>query len=174
MTKPKTKTEALGEELTSEGENVEEHEEVSAQTPLRPVSNTYEMFETDESLELDGIWYTYTFGAFRIAYVGGSNVAFSYEYSERMKPYLEADARGLMDETVRRAIQVDCYVKHIIRDWRHVTDREGKELPFNEKNVRELMMDLPQLFQVVRTAATNFANYRKVYAESLLGNSEPA
>jgi len=130
----------------------------------------YDLFETDTGLEAQGVWFDYAFGRFKLSFVGGANQAFQREYAERMKPYAEAEARGMLDDKVRRKIQIDCYVDHVVKDWTGVIGRDGKELPFSKKNAIQLFTELPHLFNMIRNAATNFANYRRLYADEAVGN----
>lgn len=130
----------------------------------------YDLFETDGGLEAEGVWFEYAFGSFKLSFVGGANQAFQREYAERMKPYAEAEARGMLDEKVRRKIQIDCYVEHVVRDWKNVIGRDGKEIPYSKDAARSLFTELPHLFTMVRSAATNFANYRRLYADEAVGN----
>ncbi len=140
------------------------------ETELPKPQSIYEVFETDEGLEASGVWFDYAFGRFKLSYVGGANQAFQREYAERMKPYAEAEARGMMDAQVRRQIQIDCYVEYVLKDWTDVIDREGEELPYTKKDATQLFTELPHLFEMIRTAATNFANYRRIYADAAVGN----
>lgn len=137
---------------------------------LPDAQSIYDLFETDDGLEINGVWFDYAFGSFKLAFVGGANQPFQREYAERMKPYAEAEARGMLDDKVRRRIQIECYVEHVVRDWRDVIGRDGKPLKFSHANAAKLFTDLPQLFNMIRSAATNFANYRKLYADSAVGN----
>lgn len=132
--------------------------------------NIYDLFETNGKLEIDGVWFEYAFGSFKLAFVGGANQAFQREYAERMKPYAEAEARGLLDEKIRRKIQIDCYVEHVVRDWKQVIGRDGKDIPFSKPVAVKLFTELPHLFSMIRSAATNFANYRRLYADAAVGN----
>ena len=149
----------------SEAEEVQETEE-----PLPKPQSIYEVFETDEGLEASGVWFDYAFGRFKLSYVGGANQDFQREYAERMKPYAEAEARGMMDDKVRRQIQIDCYVDYVLKDWTDVIDRNSEDLPYSKEAAKQLFLDLPHLFNMIRTAATNFANYRRIYVDEAVGN----
>lgn len=128
----------------------------------------YDIFETDTKLEEQGVKFDCGFGSFTLAYVG--NPAFSKEYQVQMKPYAEAQARGLLEGKIHQKILISVYAKTIIKGWEGVIGRDGKEIPFTEENVVNLMLDLPRLFGMIREWAGNFANYRKAYAESVVGN----
>ncbi len=82
--------------------------EVEEEQTLPKPQSIYDVFETDESLEVGGVWFDYVFGRFRLAFVGGANQDFQREYAERMKPYTEAEVRGLLDDSIRRKIQIEC------------------------------------------------------------------
>ena len=137
---------------------------------LTQPQSIYDLFETEESLELNGVWFDYSFGSFKLAYVGGANQSFQRAYSERMKPYIEAEARGMLDDKIRRKIQIECYVDHVLRDWKEVIGRDNSTLVYSKPNAIKLFNDLPQLFGMIRSAATNFANYRRIYADQVAGN----
>ena len=140
-----------------------------AEAKLRQPMDIYEMFETDTSLENEGVWFQFGFGDFKLAYVGGEQ-GFQNEYAERMRPHAEAQARKMLDPEIHRKILVECYAKHILKDWRDVKGPSG-EIPFSEENAIKLLLDLPRLFDILRDAAMNFANYRKIYAEDVGKNS---
>jgi hypothetical protein len=130
----------------------------------------YDVFETSDKLEAQGMWFDYAFGKFKLAYVGGANQDFQREFAERMKPHLEAQQRGVMDPEIARKIQIECYVNHVVKDWRDVIGRDGKTLKFNTKNAVKLFLDLPHLFTMIRSAATDFSNFKKIYEDQVLGN----
>jgi len=128
----------------------------------------YDIFETDEKLEQDGVEFDCGFGSFKLAYAG--TIEFQKEYMEQMKPYAEAQARGLLDPKIQVRLLRVVYAKTIVKNWTGVIGRDGKEIPFNEENCVKLFEDLPRLFSMVREWAGNFANYRKIYAEQVVKN----
>ena len=148
----------------------EEVEVIDEETPLPKARNIYEIFETDEDLEREGVWIDFGYGQFRIAYIGGANQGFGREFAEKMKPYLKLEERGEMDPKIARQIQIECYVNHVVKDWKGVIGRDDEDIPFSKQKALELFTELPHLFQVIRSTATKFANYRKIYVSDVVGN----
>ena len=129
----------------------------------------YEVFETDEGLENEGVVFDCGFGKFKVAYVG--NPVFQKAYAQAMKPYAEASARGILDEKIQMRILQEVYAKTIVKGWEDVIGKDGEPLEFSEEACLQLFKDLPRLFGMIRDWAGNFANFRKIYADAVVGNS---
>jgi hypothetical protein len=143
---------------------VSQDEKVVAQQP----KNVFDVFETDEKLENNGVVFDCGFGKFKLAYVG--NPEFQKAYAEAMKPYAEASARGLLDGNIQLRVLREVYAKTIIKGWSEVYGRDGEEIPYSYENALKLTEELPRLFGMIREWAGNFANYRKIYADTVVGN----
>ena len=128
----------------------------------------YDTFETDEGLENEGVWFDFMFGSFKLAYSGNQN--FQSAFTDAMKPYAEAAARGLLDAKVARNILAKAYSRHVVKGWKNVVGRDGVELVYTPEACASLFNELPRLFDVIRDSATNFANYRKIYVEQVVKN----
>ena len=131
---------------------------------LAQPQNTYELFETDPDLEQDGCWFNFGNGRVKLSYI--DNVDYQAYISEQMRPYAEAHARGLLrDSDVVHKITARGFAKFIIKGWEGVTNREGEPLEFNEENAYQILLDLKHMLRLCRDLASNFANYRMIYAE---------
>ena len=70
--------------------------------------------------------------------------------------------QGLTLEDLRQNRDEDrvLFAKHIIADWKGVTDDDGNAVPFSEDNVNELCQQLPDvLFDVLRNEAGDLSNF---------------
>ncbi len=139
-------------------------EEILEPTP----QSIYDVFETDEKLENDGIDFDCGFGVFTLAYVGNDD--FARDYAETMKPYAEAAQRGLLDAKVQRKRLVGVYARTVVKNWKKVYGRDQEEIVFSIEECEKLMIALPRLFSMIREWAGNFANYRKTYVDGVVGN----
>lgn len=128
----------------------------------------YDVFETDENLENNGIDFDCGFGTFTLAYVGNDD--FARDYADAMKPYAEAAQRGLLEAKTQRKILVGVYARTVVKGWKNVYGRNQEEIVFSVEECEKLMIALPRLFSMIREWAGNFANYRKTYVEGVVGN----
>lgn len=133
--------------------------------------NAYEMYSADKSKETGGIWLD--FGSFRIkvARAGGSNVAFAKCVEEKTRPYRRAIDQGVMDPKRGDELLAEVFAEVIVLDWQVKKDDgelvqgmhtpEGDIAPFTRDNVKNVFIDLPELFQQVQNETAKLANFRK-------------
>ena len=131
---------------------------------------------TDERLEKgQGVWIAFPNGMeFCIHRAGGSNKAFSRAFQAKMKPNRRAWEKGNLDPSVQERILRECYVEHVVIDWKNVTDKEGIPVPFTRENLNDLLVSAPELFEDIRYEADNLSNFlAKRLEDSVedLGNS---
>lgn len=137
----------------------------------------YNTFETDKSLERDGIVLDYGFNSknepiqIRIARAGGANAKFAKVLEQKMKPYKRAIANDTMDNKVAEKLLVEAYADSVILDWTGVEDREGTALDFNRENVVKVLTDLPDLFMDIQSQSQKSALFRAELREAEQGNS---
>ena len=137
----------------------------------------YNTFETDKSLERDGIVLDYGFNSknqpvqIRIARAGGANTKFAKVLEQKMKPYKRAIANDTMDNKVAEKLLVEAYADAVILGWEGVEDREGSPLEYNRDNVVKVLTDLPDLFIDIQQQSQKSALYRAELREAEQGNS---
>lgn len=135
------------------------------------MAGTYDTFKADENLEKEGIELDYgDAGLFLIARAGGSNKDFARMMEKVFRPYRRQMDAGTMDEKVADKLLAEVFAKTVILDWKGVTDKNGKNLPFNEANATKLLTDLPDLFVDLREQAMKVANFRALEVEADLKN----
>lgn len=137
----------------------------------------YNTFETDKSLERDGIVLDYGFNSknqpiqIRIARAGGANTKFAKVLEQKMKPYKRAIANDTMDNKVAEKLLIEAYADAVILGWEGVEDREGSPLEYNRDNVVKVLTDLPDLFIDIQQQSQKSALYRAELREAEQGNS---
>ena len=125
------------------------------------MTNTYEMFATDKSLESNGV--TLDYGAFQItiARAGSNNRKYRGLLATSLNKHRHMIDNDLLDNSMRDTLMIGIYADAIIVGWSNVTGADGKALAFNRANVIKLMSDLPDLFANIREQAKNARNFRK-------------
>ena len=122
----------------------------------------YDMFETDEELEREGVWLD--FGTFRLkcASSGDANPAFAECYRKKLEPVAEALAAGLLDKGVEGKLLREAYAETIIKDADGAfVDRDGEPIPKTPEGYYQLLTDLPRLFTIVRRRTQSIESFRR-------------
>ena len=130
----------------------------------------YQLFQTDETLEKDGVYIDY--GTFRVklARSGGANKRYGRILEAKAKPYRRAIQTKTMDNELAEKMMMDAFVETCIIAWEiKIDDNEWKSgvlsedktlQPFNKQNVLKVFDKLPDLFIDLSEQATTLSNYR--------------
>ena len=133
--------------------------------------NTYEAFLNSDAFEKDGVELDLDgVGVFQIARAGGSN----RQYTKRLERILNPHRRAIQSKTLSNekadALLAQAYAETVVLSWTGVSGRDGEELPFNKENCMQLLIDLPDLFTVIKETAENESLYRATVIEDDSGN----
>lgn len=134
----------------------------------------YDVFETDENLEQNGIWLDY--GDFRIliAAAGQGNKNYVRYAEKKLKPVRKAMDAGALSNERSQALMADIYAKTIVLNWQVMKDeewtngieaRDGSIIDVTEENVEKTLRSLPRLFMDLQEQAMSVANFRKAEME---------
>lgn len=122
----------------------------------------YSLFKTNSNLETNGIWIEYGKNTrIKIARAGGQNKKYLASATKMNTEYKHQIANDLLEEELAEKLLLDVFVDTVILDWKGVTDEKGIELPFCTENVRQVMTDLPDLFQDLRRMAGTLSLFRE-------------
>lgn len=146
--------------------------------------NVYDVFQTDRNLERSGIRIDYGPFYFTIARAGGANKRYSTRLEVLLKPYRRAIQTETMDEEVARGLMAQAYAETVVLDWGHfvgegpdrkevpgkILGHDGELLDFSVDNVRQVLMDLPDLFRDIREQAEKAALFRVQVKEADVKN----
>lgn len=140
----------------------------------------YDTFETDSTMEQEGVFLDYGDFKVRIAHAGQGNSKYVRYAEKKLKPVRRAMEAGALGNERSMAIMIDIYSKTIVLDWMvrdpegdwksGIESRDGKILPFTEENVAETLRALPNLFLDIQQQASSIANFRKAELEEDSGN----
>lgn len=127
---------------------------------MSDIKSMYDLFATDESKEIEGIWLDYgPAGRIRIARAGQSNKLFQKTSERVLRPHSKAIEKKTIDPDLFDDLLKQIYVRSIILGWENVRDREGNELSFSADNVMGLLNDLPDLWVEIREQAMTASNF---------------
>ncbi len=127
--------------------------------------NVYEAFETNESLEQEGIVVDYGDFRFTLARAGGSNKKYTALVQKRLRPYRKRILTDAMDSQLAHRILAECFAEAVVLGWEGVTNRAGALLPFSRENCVQLLVDLPELFADLQEQAVGISNFLRVQRE---------
>ena len=135
--------------------------------------NLYETFATDKDAE-NGKGIVLRYGektSISIHRAGGANQRFLKRYEAKMKPYTRQVQTNTMDEELSRRLTAELYAETVLVGWEGVTDEAGNPLEFNVENATKVLLDLPDLFNDIRSAANDRTLFRAEAQEAAVGNS---
>lgn len=135
------------------------------------MSNPYELFGTDDSLETKGVELNYGDFSITVARAGGANRAYQKALEAKTKPIRRALAAGQADPKRTAAIMREVFAESVVLGWKGVTGKDGKKLPFTKANCVKLFNDLPDLFADVMTQASSHLAFQASDLEADEGNS---
>lgn len=144
-------------------------------------------FETDPSVERDGIKLDYGAFYFRVARAGGANSRFRDVLRQRMAPHKRAVATETMNDDLADKISIDVFAETVILGWGRpakdkdgkptgkdeegvITWRDGTDRDYSVDSVKELFRLLPDLARDVMVQAQSAALFRSAIADIDAGN----
>ena len=139
----------------------------------------YDVFETDEDLETSGIWIDYGDFRVKIASAGQGNKKFVKYAEKAFKPVRKAMQAGALSNERSLAIMSDIYAKTIVIDWevkkdgefvKGIEQRNGEIAAVNYEIIKQVFIDLPNLFMDIQEQANSISNFRKEELEEDSGN----
>lgn len=143
------------------------------------VSALFAAFATDKNLEKTGIDLQFGFVErdgqtvpveITIARAGGANTRFDKVFEHKTKPYKRMIQTDSLDPEIGKKIMRETYAETVILGWKNVQNIEGEFLDFTNKNVIEIMEQLPDLFQEIQVNANKAALFRVVVNEADVKN----
>ena len=133
------------------------------------MSSIYDDFQTNESLEEDGVWVPIGDMEFKLKYIGNKN--FVKAFDQKARRYRRgATGEVRIPEGKAKEIFYELYAKYIVVDWKGVIDRNGDVLPFSVENCIRIFTDLPRFFLEIKAQSEALANFKENSAEEESGN----
>ncbi len=129
----------------------------------------FSAFNTDETLEKDGVEVDFGDFSFIIARAGGANEAYEKRLSELSMPYRRQMEAGTLSPNKIRSLLRKVYAETVVKGWDERTEAEvGK---FSPAVCEELFAKYPTLFEDVMKMAGTVSIYRRDIVEAAAKNS---
>jgi hypothetical protein len=135
-------------------------------------NSPYALFETDTTVEQNGLQLDYGPFYFTVARAGGANNRFRDVLRQRMAPHKRAMATDTMSDDLQDKIGMEVFCETVILGWGSeefgegkIPGRDGKAVDFSVEAVKKIFKDLPDLARDVFTQAQSVALFRSAIAE---------
>lgn len=135
----------------------------------------FDDYETSLELERDGAWVTTSKGyEFKIGRIGGMNVEYS-NYLVQQGKAIQTEIAKLESRTAEELnaenskelealadkmdnLMMEAFARHVVKGWRNLYDREGKEIPYTVENAIKLM-EMRELRKELYPKAQEYATF---------------
>ena len=118
------------------------------------------LFGVNKAKESEGAWVPIGGGIeVKVKRAGQANKEFAAEQMKMLKPFSKQIAMNTMDMDVLRQINAKLFAKHVIVDWRGISEN-GEKVPFSKEKFIEYATEMPDFFSDVFTAATELQNFQ--------------
>jgi hypothetical protein len=131
-------------------------------------ANLYDTWGSDPDLEKNGVTLDYALEngkrvEFLIKRAGPRNAHWKKVYNEHMRD--SNNELKVLNEAESTEVLSTVYSETVIIGWKGVEDKDGKEIPFNKKDCKELLKFLPELLQMILNDSHDRANFREQETE---------
>jgi hypothetical protein len=147
---------------------------MTEQTKKFDEMSIWDLYETDMSKETEGFWYRVNKKvSVKLARAGGANMSFSKAMEEKTRDHRKrggAFEGNKVDVELATDLMKQAFAETIILDWKGFTSKAGKTVAYSPKAAYEMMVALPDLFNELRDAAGEIANFRIEEIQEDVGN----
>ena len=138
--------------------------------------NIFDVFETNKNLETEGVWIDYELEgkvafSIKIARAGGNNIDYLKSLETIGKKFNLQLKNDTLDALSANKLMMEVYAEVIVKDWKNIKDKSGKELKCNKENIIMLFEKLPDFYKDIVEQAQKIATFRQKEQEENLGNS---
>ena len=126
------------------------------------MTSIYKLFSTEEKYEKDGVWLEFGDGLkIKIARAGGRNKQYLKELNKLQRKYGRLIENDVLENSKADELLAEIYAKTILLDWEGITDENDKPLLFNVSNAKKILLDIPDLFILIRNESSKLTNFRE-------------
>lgn len=145
---------------------------------VNPTANIFDMFETDQQLEQDGVKLVYGINSkgedmqITIARAGGANQQFQTVYEHLTKPYRrQLDSGAKLPKALNDKLNRELYARAVVKSMSGFEERDGTPIDTSTvQGIMNLFERLPNLFADVLVSAQNMALFRQEVREAAAKN----
>jgi hypothetical protein len=108
------------------------------------------------------------YGRFHIAPAEGST-KFAKVTEEVSRPYRALIKHDALDENRANQILAEIFARCVVVNWEGVVGEDNQPIPYSQQKCKELLLEIPNLFTIIREFSRDTSNFRNVQAD--VGNS---
>jgi hypothetical protein len=124
------------------------------------MSNPRKTFSLDKDrvtkgvrFELDGVGYT-------MAYAGKSNTRWLKTVDRVFKPHRHSIQLEALPKEKQDELSLEVFVESLLLSWDGMTDDDGNTVAFSKEAAKELLTDLPELYDNLSNLCAQAKHYR--------------
>jgi hypothetical protein len=139
-------------------------------------NSIYKVFKTSEQAENEGQWFDYGPGPsgenqrFCLARMGRSNKKYTGAIQRMQTEYGRQLDSGTLADSVAHEVLLHIFCTTILVNWTGICDENDEALPYSVENAKQLLTDLPDLYQELQSLAQSREHYRLQQNEADAGN----
>ena len=137
-----------------------------------PAFNPYEIYDTNEDYEVDGIWFVDPTQRYKLARAGGRNKSFGNIHEAITKPFKRAIQTKTLPKDMDLELSHELYAKAVVKNWSvasMVQDPKGKWVAEKDANGKTIWIDGkmfdPETFAVIDATVENIIRAYKIKPE---------
>jgi hypothetical protein len=143
------------------------------------MSKLFKKYSTDKVKETEGAQVKLsdlqnedgTYPIFYLARMGKSNKNYIKEINYLLDKHRTVDGEILVNDEDKSADELlDVFVKTILVNWENVKDLEDNNIPFSKEKAKELLKEMPDLYDRLNKEAARIENFSKELIESKIKN----
>jgi hypothetical protein len=104
-----------------------------------------------------------------LARAGGSNTRYVKALEAKSRPYRRQIKEDRLAPDVANKMLIETFAETIVLGWTGIEDKDGP-VQFSVDNCRQLLTELPDLFEELREVASNAGTFREYEIEEDAGN----
>jgi len=133
-----------------------------------------EAFGARGDLEQNGVWVpiygqTGDMCEVLLARAGGRNSAYEALLLQLTRPHRREIEAGYAPPSLMEGILAEVFARTVVKGWRGLGGESG-DIPFSPAKAKELFLEYPDFFQVVRERAVSAQTFTQADTEAVAGN----
>ena len=146
----------------------------------------YKDFSTEKKSEVEGKWLAVSNDVrILLRRAGGSNSAYQQMFAKLIRPVRRQVDNNTLPQKKMLEIMAKGYAHTVVLDWEsreiaedgetwklkknNIMGPDGKWIPCTPENIEKVLLDLPDLFDVIRDAATSYSLFQAEEEEADAG-----
>jgi len=118
------------------------------------------LYGTNKEKESDGAFVPIGGGVeVKVKRAGASNKDFAFDQAKMLRPFSKQISTGTIDTDVLVGINISLFARHIITDWKGITE-DGKPVKFSKEKFVEYAKEYPDFFNEIFSAAHDMQNFK--------------